>query len=181
MLARWNPWQDVFDLQREMSELLRRDFAGPRGSTPWREGWGGSMGAWVPAVDVFSREGDLVVRAELPGINPEKDVDISVQDGVLTLRGERRHEQRSNGDSYFRVESSYGSFQRNILLPEGVKAEDIQASYQNGILEVVVPKAAELTSAKKVPITVGGDRQALTTEGHKQDAKQQAPQPANQA
>jgi HSP20 family protein len=157
MLARWNPWQDLFDIEREMSQLMR--------------GFGTSApsavrnGNWAPAVDVFSRHGDLVVRAELPGIDPERDIDISVQDNVLSLRGERRHEERSNGDNFYRVETSYGSFQRHIPLPEGVSADDIQASYKDGILEVVVPKAAELSAPKKIPISVGSGRKALTTKG----------------
>ena len=173
-LARWNPWQDLFDMQREMSDLLRRSVAGtgtPGSATR-------SVTAWAPAVDVFSREGDLVVRAELPGIDPEKDVDISLQEGVLTIRGERRHEERTNGDNYYRVESSFGSFQRNILLPEGVKADEINATYENGILEVVVPKAAELTAAKKIPISLGAQRNALESEWHKTEGPKTEEVPA---
>ena len=94
----------------------------------------GSRRAWVTAVDVFTRDGDLIVRAELPGIDPEKDAEISVQDGVLTIRGERRHEDRSQGNGVYRVESSYGAFERTVPLPRDVKEEDIHASYENGIL-----------------------------------------------
>ena len=163
MLTKWNPWRDLFTLEKEMSDLTSKAF----GSWFTPGARGGNGHSWAPAVDVFSREGNLVIRAELPGIDPEKDVDITVEDGVLYLRGERRHEDRTEGDNYYRFESSYGSFQRAIALPQGVKEEDIQASYQNGILEVVVPKAAELTGGKKIPITTGTNRQALTTEGHK--------------
>lgn len=164
MLARWNPWQDLFSLQREMDDTVRRAFSG--NLAPFFVGE--RQDRWTPAVDVFSRQGDLVIRAELPGVDPEKDLDISVQDGVLTLSGERRHEARTNGeDSYFRVESSFGSFQRRVSLPEGVQADDIRATYEQGILEVVVPKAAELSAPKRVPITVGGRRTALTTKGRK--------------
>lgn len=164
MLARSNPWRDLFTLEKEMSDLTSRAF-GSGWFTPVARGTNG--GAWTPVVDVFSRDGNLVVRAELPGIDPEKDVDITIQDGVLYIRGERRHEDRTERDNYYRFESSYGSFQRAVALPQRVKDEDIQASYQNGILEVVVPKAAELSSGKKIPISVGTDRQALSTEGHK--------------
>jgi HSP20 family protein len=166
MLARWNPWQELFDLQREMSDMVRRTFGGwfgsPFGLRPAFE-----TTAWAPAVDVFSRDGDLVVRAELPGVDPEKDIDISVQEGVLSIRGERKREARTDGQNYFRVESSYGAFQRHIPLPEGVKPDDIRATYENGILEVVVPRAAQLSSPKKIPITVGTGRKALTTRGRK--------------
>jgi HSP20 family protein len=163
MLTRWNPWRDLFTLEKEMSDLTSRVFGSGR-FTPVR---GANGHTWTPAVDVFSRDGNLVVRAELPGIDPDKDVDITMQDGVLYIRGERRHEERTERDNYYRFESSYGSFQRAVPLPEGVKEDEIQASYQDGILEVVVPKAGELTSAKKIPISTGTDPQALTTEGHK--------------
>jgi len=163
MLARWNPWQELMDKERKMTDLTRRVFGSGRFAPMGRNG---GTTAWVPAIDVFSRDGDLVVRAELPGIDPEKDVDITVQDGVLTLDGERRHEQKTEEENYYRFESSYGSFQRSVALPQGVSEQDIKASYENGILEVVIPKAGELSSARKIPIT-GGSSKALTTEGEK--------------
>ena len=166
MLARWNPWRELFDIQREMDDLTRR-FFGTGFAAPSGRGTNGQT--WTPAVDVFSRDGDLVVRAELPGIDPEKDVDISYQDGVLTLRGERRYEDKTEQDNYYRFESHYGSFQRSIPLPQGVKFEDIRANYENGILEVVVPKVGELTSAKRIPVSVGGGQKALAAEGRKKE------------
>lgn len=164
MLARWNPWQDLWDMQREMSELLRRGFGSSVDRSFARE-LGSS--AWSPAVDVLSRDGDLVVRAELPGVDPDKDIEILVQDGVLHLRGERRHQARTDGDDYFRVETAYGSFRRSIPLPEGFKPEDVRATYENGILEVVLPKAAELSAPKRIPIKVGTGKKALTARGRK--------------
>ena len=164
MLTRWNPWRDLFTLEKEMSDLTSRAF-GSGWFTPVARGTNG--GAWTPVVDVFSRDGNLVVRAELPGIDPEKDVDITIQDGVLYIRGERRHEDRTERDNYYRFESSYGSFQRAVALPQGVKEEDIQASYQNGILEVVVPHGAQLPEAKRIPVTTGERRRALTAKGRK--------------
>jgi HSP20 family protein len=164
-LVRWSPWQGVFDIERDLDQLMRRTFGA---FTPWRDRHEGP-GSWVPAVDVFTRDNDLVVRAELPGIDPEKDVDISFQDGMLTIRGERRHENRDEGDGMIRIESSYGSFQRSIMLPEGVREKDIHATYQDGILEVVVPKAGELASAKKIPVAVGSGRKAVTAKERKRD------------
>jgi HSP20 family protein len=164
MLARRNPWRELFDVDREMRDLSRRVFG---------SGWFAPLAAdsgttaWVPAVDVFSRQGDLIVRAELPGIDPEKDVDITVEDGVLTIKGERRHEEKTKEENYYRFESSYGSFQRSVVLPRDVKADDIAASYENGILQVVVPKAGESSVAKKIPVTAGAAKKALTTEGKK--------------
>lgn len=165
MLARWNPWQDLFDVQREMSEMTRRFLGSGSGwLAPSSRGTNGTV--WTPAVDVFSRGEDLVVRAELPGVDPDKDIDISFQDGALTIRGERRHEDRTEKDDYYRFESSYGSFLRTIPLPHGVKAQDIKATYENGILEVVIPKVGELSAARKIPVTVG-HRKALTATGRK--------------
>jgi HSP20 family molecular chaperone IbpA len=94
-------------------------------------------------------EGDTyVLRAEMPGIDPDKDVTVSVEDDTLTIRGERREEEK---DKHHR-EFHYGSFTRSVTLPKGVKAEEITASYTDGVLEVRVPKAAEETSAMKVPV-----------------------------
>ena len=165
MLARWDPWKELLDVEREMRDVSRRVF-GPSWFTP--VSLTGAAGTWSPAVDVFSRNGDLVVRAELPGIEPDKDVDITVEDGVLTIKGERRHEETTDEESYYRFESSYGSFQRSVPLPQGVNAENIAASYENGILEVVIPQAAELTAAKKIPVTAGGaSKRALNDQGQK--------------
>jgi HSP20 family protein len=165
MLARWNPWQELFDVEREMRDLSRRVFG---------SGWfapvsieGGGPAVWTPALDVFSRDGDLIVRAELPGIDPEKDVEITVENGVLTIKGERRHEEKTEKENYYRFESSYGSFQRSVPLPKDVKADDIAASYENGILEVVVPKAGELSASRKIPVKAGSSRKAITAEGEK--------------
>jgi HSP20 family protein len=108
---------------------------------------------WAPRIDVLERENQYVVRAEIPGLDPEKDVEISVQDGTLTLRGERRKEEKTEGERYIRFESSYGSFQRSFPLPKGIDPEAITASHNNGILEIAIPRPAEL-AARKVPVTL---------------------------
>jgi HSP20 family protein len=161
---RVSPWQDLFDAQNEMDSLMRRFFGH---SFPSVSSSFGSAGTWAPPVDVFSRGDDLVVRAELPGIDPEKDVDIRLQDNYLRIRGERRMEERSEGDGTYRLETRYGAFERAILLPEGVKHGDISATYENGILEVTVPKAARLEGARRIPVQVNGGRKALTARGRK--------------
>jgi HSP20 family protein len=160
-LVRWSPWQGLFDIHREMDSFLRR-------TTPLFDNvptsglMGGTSSAWVPPVDVFHREKDLVIRAELPGINPEEDVDITVQDNALWIRGERRREERTERDGAYRLESSYGSFERSVPIPDGVRTEEITATYENGILEVVVPGAAELAGGRKIPVQVGSNHKALT-------------------
>lgn len=163
MLTQWNPWQDLVNMQREMTDVFRRSF----GAWPFADGLRAGDLAWSPPIEVFSRDGDLVVRAELPGIDPEKDVDISVEGGALSISGERRQESRENGDGYYRSEATYGAFRRRVPLPEGVKPEDVTASYDNGILEVVVPKAAELSAPQRFPVAVGAKQRALDAEGEK--------------
>jgi len=96
----------------------------------------------------------VIVRAELAGIDPAKDLDISVHDGMLTIRGERRHEDRQDNDQYVRLERRYGAFERTLAIPEGVNAEDIQAQYRDGVLEVVIPGAAQVASVRKVPVHI---------------------------
>ena len=155
-LTRWAPFQGLFDVQRDMDLLMRRlgdDWPALRSQSR----------SWVPAVDLFHRDGDLVVRAELPGIDPEKDVEISFHDGMLTIRGERRQEERADDGNVSRFESRFGSFERAVALPGGVTEEAISASYENGILEVVVKGVAELTGAKRIPVQAGGASTAITT------------------
>jgi HSP20 family protein len=155
MLAtRWNPWQDLFDMERQLGSLTRSFFGGQRD----RNG----RDTVVPVVDTLTRGDDIVVRAELPGVDPEKDIDVALQDNVLRIRGERRLENRTDGEDYVRMESSYGSFERTIPLPEGIDADDIKASYDRGILEVVVPGAARETTPKRIPVASGDQRRELT-------------------
>lgn len=152
MLARWDPWQELWETQRQFADLTRRLLGGRVGE---------GEGIIVPAVDVLTRGEDLVVRAELPGIDPERDVSVEVDDGALRIHGQRRQERREEGDQFVRIESSYGAFERRIPLPDGVREEDIKASYDNGILEVVVPKAGTLTGGRKIPIQVGKSKKEL--------------------
>ena len=165
VLVKWDPWREMLSAQRQTQDLFRRVF----GDWWAPESFGALNGApgFAPAVEAFSRDGDLVVRAELPGIDPEKDVDITFHDNLLTIRGERRREDEHEGYQYFRSESFYGMFERHVALPEGAQPEDISASYQDGILEVVVPKAAALSEPKKIPIASGSERKALATKGRK--------------
>ena len=120
-------------------------------SFPWLEIWGGSESRL--RLEQFEDDGDLVIRAELPGVDPEEDVDISVHDGVLTISAERREETEDKGERTYRSEFRYGSFVRSVSLPRGVEADDITAEYDDGILEVRVPQAAEKPAgARKVPV-----------------------------
>lgn len=158
-LARWNPWRELAEVEREVTNSMRQWFEPFAVKLP-----NGGKKALVPAVDVLPRGKDLVIRAELPGIDPDKDVEITFEDGFLRIRGERRREEKEEGKGWYRIESSYGAFDRSIPLPEGVEPEDVKATYVDGILEVVVPGAAEPAPAKtkKIPVSAGKGAKTLT-------------------
>jgi HSP20 family protein len=123
-------------------------------SFPWPEMWGGAEARL--RLEQLEDDGDLVIRAEMPGVDPDEDVDISVHDGRLTISAERREETEDKGEGTYRSEFRYGSFSRTVSLPSGVAADDITASYDDGILEVRVPRAAEEPQgARKVPVQKG--------------------------
>lgn len=151
LLSRLSPWSALADLERQMDQLVKGVFGETGFDTPKTAGGRRALG-WMPAVDVLSRESDLVIRAELAGVDPEKDIEITAEDGVLRIRGQRRYENRDEGANYFRMETSYGSFERSVPLPEGVNPDDIKAVHRNGVLEVVVPNAARIATAKKIPV-----------------------------
>ncbi len=122
--------------------------------------WGGSAGRspspslqalWAPQVDIFQRGDNLIVRADLPGLKKE-DVDIEVNDGVLTIRGEREDKSENEQEGFYRSERSYGSFFRAIPLPEGASAENAQATFNDGVLEVTIPTPKAQAKGKKVEI-----------------------------
>ena len=102
---------------------------------------------WMPAIEMFEKEDKFVVKAELPGMK-EEDVDVSVTDGTLTIKGERRAEDEVKEENYYRCERSYGSFFRSIGLPSIVDTGKIKAHYEDGILEIDLPKAAEVKPKK---------------------------------
>jgi HSP20 family protein len=117
-----------------------------------RTGEEGSLSAWAPAVDIYETEHELVVKADLPDIDP-KDLDIRVENNILTIRGERKFEKQVNEDKYLRVERSYGSFARSFTLANTVNAEAIKADYQNGVLTLTIPKREE-AKPKQIKVNV---------------------------
>jgi HSP20 family protein len=132
MLTRWDPFRDIARLQED---LLGRVFDDRLFRT------GESMG-WSPSVDIYEDGDELVVRAELAGVDP-KDVDIRFENGVLTLKGERKMEKEEKKDNYHRVELAYGTFTRSFSLPGTVDPERIKAEAKNGVLSVHLPKKPE--------------------------------------
>ena len=110
----------------------------------------------TPAVESYVKDGNLVVRADVPGLEP-KDIDVSILGNVLTVKGERKSEQEVKKDDYLRREVSYGAFERRMTLPEGAAADKIKASFRNGVVEITVPQAKQ-TVAKKVPVEAAEEK-----------------------
>jgi len=153
-LVRWNPTRDlsafpsdVLSMRKEINRLFDNFFHGDLADTT-----SAFTSAWVPAVDIAEHEGDFVVRMELPGVKKD-EVKITMQEGVLTIQGEKKQEKETKGSDYHRVERSYGSFQRSFTLPTTVKAENIDASFKDGVLEVTLPKAEE-AKPKQIDVKV---------------------------
>jgi HSP20 family protein len=142
-LAPWRPLTELEDWERNFEDIFGRPFL-PR--VAWRYPTGG----WIPAIDVFEKEDQFVVKAELPGMN-EEDLDVSVAGDTLTIKGEKKMESEVKEKDYYRCERSYGSFMRSIPLPSSVDASKIKASYEEGVLQVTLPKAAEV-KPKKVSV-----------------------------
>ena len=143
-LIRWDPFDDLASLRESMDKLFDELFTRrPRGQAEV---------AWAPAVEVFKTDNDVMVRAELPGIDP-KNVEITVTQDTLTLKGEARVDREDKARNYYRRELRYGSFLRSIQLPSDVKGDQATASYKNGILEIRVPKS-ERAKPKSVKVEV---------------------------
>ena len=140
---RTSPLRELGRWHDEIDEMFSRLYGRPLIETDF---------GTAPAIESFVRNGDLVVRADLPGIDP-KDVEINVLGDVLTIKGERHEKKEVKEDDYIRREVAYGSFQRQFTLPHGVDAEKIRAKYENGVLEVTMPAPKEL-SPKKVAVNV---------------------------
>jgi HSP20 family protein len=122
---------------------------------PWPDWFGEELQAEQIPLEEFEEDGTLVIRAELPGIDPERDVEITVQDGILRIRAERRREEKAEEPHFYREEIRYGAFSRSITLPPESSPEDVTAQYADGILTVRLPLSTEKTAATKVPITQG--------------------------
>src|SRR5262245_50610777 len=133
-LVRYEPWRLVNRLHRELDHVFGDTFGSP-------EATGNSD--WQPAVDVHEEPERFVVRADVPGVDP-KDIDVTAEKGVLTVRGERKSEKRENGKGYERIERSVGSFVRRFTLPETANTEAIKAKQVNGVLEIIIPKQAQV-------------------------------------
>jgi HSP20 family protein len=130
-LARWDPFQEFVAMSNRLNRTVNDSY------TPRTED---AFGAWTPPVDIFERQDHLVIRAEVPGVQKE-DMDVRIENGVLTLHGERKQETDVKEESAHRMERVYGAFTRSFSLPTTVDAAKVTATYKDGVLEVTVPKA----------------------------------------
>jgi HSP20 family protein len=143
-ITRWDTYHGFSGLQEQVNRLFEGAF--PRRSDT------SSLTTWAPAVDIYETENELVVKADLPDVS-EKDLDVRVENNMLTVRGERKFENQVEQESYLRVERTYGAFSRSFRLPNTVNQEAVQADYKNGVLTVTLPKRAE-SKPKQVKVNV---------------------------
>lgn len=155
-IVRYDPFRDLRTLQEEVNRLFSTNMTRAFGD----EGIG--RGAWNPSVDIYENKDQIVLEAELPGMKQE-DFELTVENSVITLRGERRFEKFDDADNYHRVERSYGAFTRSFTLPQTVSAEGATAEYQNGVLRVTLPKREE-TKSRRIEISTQGSSGPKTIE-----------------
>ena len=149
-IARWEPFRAVTTLQDQINRLFNDTFE--------RTGDESNLSAWAPAVDIYETEQELVVKADLPDVDP-KDLDIRVENNILTIRGDRKFEKKVNEENYLRVERSYGSFARSFTLANTVDSDAIKAEYQNGVLTLSIPKKEE-AKPKQIKVNVSAPAKA---------------------
>jgi HSP20 family protein len=149
MITRWDPFRELSTLQERMNRLFQDPFGlqGTRGEESL------VSGAFVPAVDVYEDEHNVVIKLEAPGIE-QKDIDIRVEDHVMTIRGERKMEKTEKKENFQRVERQYGSFTRSFTLPNTVDTNNVNADYENGVLKITMGKRAE-AQPKQIKVNVG--------------------------
>jgi len=144
-ITRWEPFRGLSTLQEQMNRLFEDTLFRGRSDES-------ALTAWAPAVDIYETENSLVVKADLPDVN-EKDLDIQVENNILTIRGERKFERDVKEDNYLRVERAYGSFSRSFSLGNTVNTEAIKAEYRDGVLTLTIPKREE-AKPKQVKVSV---------------------------
>jgi HSP20 family protein len=151
-MMRWDPFQDLRSAQDEMAQMSPM-LAHALGLHTQQGNDRAMPTAWAPALDISERKDAYLVMVELPGVEPD-DLQITMEDGLLTIQGERQFTAESSEQQFHRVERRYGAFRRSITLPAQVQAEQIEATFDNGVLEIVVPKAEE-AKPKRIQVRPG--------------------------
>ncbi|HTQ60023.1 MAG TPA: Hsp20/alpha crystallin family protein [Candidatus Solibacter sp.] len=156
-LSRWEPFRRATTLQDQVNRIFSDVLE--------RSGEESSLTSWAPAVDIYETEHELVVKADLPDVDP-KNLDIRVENNILTICGERKFEKKVSEENYLRVERAYGAFSRSFSLANTVNSEAINADYQNGVLTLTVPKREE-AKPKQIKVNVGTPAVAAAAAGAK--------------
>lgn len=146
MLTRRDPFREMIALQRSLDRLMENAL----GNSDW------STTEWGVALDVIEEEDDFIVKASVPGVDPE-DLEITFNNGILTIRGEVKDERETHKGEYQLRERRYGSFSRSINLPTSIKSDDISATYENGVLKLTLPKTEEV-KPRRIPVRIGKNR-----------------------
>src|SRR5512133_2840586 len=158
-MTRWDPFQDLRTAQDEMAQMSPM-LAHALGLPTQQASGQATTTAWAPALDISEGKDAYLVTVELPGLKPE-DLDLTMEDSLLTIQGERQRTSEPSDQQLHRVERRYGAFRRSITLPAHVMAEQIQASFQDGVLQILVPKAKE-TTPKRIQVRPGRANKAHT-------------------
>src|SRR5712692_1523304 len=149
-ITRWDQSRGLTSLQDQVKRLFEDNFTRDRSAHA-------DLAAWAPPVDIYETENELVLKADLPGLH-DKDIDVRVENNMLTIRGERKFENDANQDNYLRVERAYGPFTRSFSLPNTVSSESVRAEYRDGVLNLHMAKREE-SKPKQIKITVSGNGQ----------------------
>ncbi len=152
-VVRWNPFRELQSLQEDMNRLFARS----------ENGLSGERQTWLLPMDVIETADALKLRASLPGVNPD-DVNVHVEDHTITVSAQRRFEEKVEKDNYVWIEQQYGSFSRTVTLPQTADTEKIEAHYNNGVLEIIVPKAAS-AQPRRIELTVGKSQPKMIEAG----------------
>lgn len=136
-LVKWNPWREMTDWHNRINRFFNEDFL--PGTRLEDES---AFNTWSPAVDIYDNDDNIVIKAELPGVD-KKDVEVELKDRVLTLKGERSYENEVKEENYHRKERVFGRFHRSFMLPEGVADDKIKADFKDGVLKIEIPKPEE--------------------------------------
>lgn len=160
-MIKYDPFRELRSLQNEVNRLFSSSFSRGNDDSDLMRG------AWSPQVDIFENKNEIVLEAELPGMKPE-DVNISIENNILTIRGERKFEKKNEGDDFHRVERSYGSFTRSFTLPPTISSENANAQFENGVLRLSLAKREE-AKPRRIEIKANDGSQPKTIETSAED------------
>lgn len=135
-LVKWEPFRDLMAMQDRMTRLIDETF-----SRIWKEDM--AQGVWSPPVDILERGDEVVVKVDLPGVT-QNEIDIRVEEGTLTIQGERKFVKESSEENYVQIERPYGTFRRTFSIPRTIDQESIKASYKDGVLQIILPRRQEI-------------------------------------